>query len=160
MFQLNDFSPFQCPEHEFSTSLVDITNLRKAPQTQTEIKVSFSFWPIMPSSRPLRPALSCSVLWYLTSPRIRCISLDQLSHGLHNPRASRPPGPSLAQLCAGGARLCPLLPSWVSLTPDGAWHRLPLTPAQTADREPEQGGRWWRRQSSEGQRCKEIQSFA
>ncbi len=103
MFHLNTFNPFQCPE--FSTSLVNIFNLRKAPQAQTVIKVSFSFWPIMPSSRPLRPALSCSVLWYLTSPRIRCISSDQLNHGLHNLRASRPPGPSLARLCAGGATL-------------------------------------------------------
>lgn len=54
--------------------------LRKAQQTS-------SLWPSVLSSRPLRPALSCSARRYLTSPRMSCISLDQLNHGLHNPRA-------------------------------------------------------------------------
>lgn len=93
----------------------------------------------MPSCRSHRLVLSCSVLRYLTSQRMRSISLDQLDYGLHNPGASQKAGPSLAWACAGGTRLCPPLPNWVSLTLDGTWRRLPLTPAQTTEGQPKSG---------------------
>lgn len=47
-------------------------------------KVSSSVWPIRTRRPRHRPALSSSVLQYLTRPRTSCISLDQLDHGLHN----------------------------------------------------------------------------
>lgn len=51
-------------------------------------KTSSLGWPAMPH-RPRHPALSCSVLQYLTWPRTSCISLDQLDHGRCNLGAMR-----------------------------------------------------------------------
>lgn len=97
----------------------------------------------MTSNGPRRPALYSYVLRYVTSLRTSCISLDQLDHGLHNPGASQLPGQSLVQAFTGVARLCPLLPSWVSLTLDGP--RPWLTP-MTGGKSREGGER--RRQES------------
>lgn len=67
---------------------MSITQILKGSAKLWKDKTSFSGWPIT-SRRPHHPALSCSVLQYLTWPRTSCISLDQLDHGRCNLGAMR-----------------------------------------------------------------------
>lgn len=98
---------------------MSITQILKSSAKLWKDKTSSSGWPIT-ARRPRHPALSCSVLQYLTWPRTICISLDQLDHGWCNLGAMR-------HSPTGGAQFCPFKPSRVSLTLDKNPTFLPLT---------------------------------